>query len=72
MKKGVLISPRSTCCRRWWASAWTTAIVELDNLELPILDGSAQPFVEMIQQSGLRRQRRRRKYLRVLHPIETL
>ena len=28
------------------------AIVELDNLELPILDGSAKPFVEMIQQGG--------------------
>ena len=42
------------------------AIVELDNLELPILDGSASPFVEMIQKAGVRRQRKARTYLRMV------
>jgi UDP-3-O-[3-hydroxymyristoyl] N-acetylglucosamine deacetylase len=46
------------------------AIVELDNLELPILDGSAMPIVEMVQQVGLRRQKRSRQYLRVLKPVQ--
>ena len=45
-------------------------IVELDNLELPILDGSAMPYVEAMEQVGLRQQRRRREYLRVLKPVE--
>ena len=44
------------------------AIVELDNLELPILDGSALPFMEMITQAGLRQQRRKRMYLRSCGP----
>jgi UDP-3-O-[3-hydroxymyristoyl] N-acetylglucosamine deacetylase len=46
------------------------AIVELDNLEVPILDGSAQPFVEMITSAGVRQQRRKRTYLKILRPYE--
>src|SRR4029077_16730058 len=46
------------------------AIVELDNLELPILDGSALPFVELIQKAGIRKQRRPRKYLKILREVE--
>jgi len=46
------------------------AIVELDNLELPILDGSAQPFVELIQKAGIRKQRRPRTYLRICRELE--
>jgi UDP-3-O-[3-hydroxymyristoyl] N-acetylglucosamine deacetylase len=46
------------------------AIVELDNLELPILDGSAQPFVQMIQKAGIRRQRRPRQYLKIRRELE--
>jgi len=46
------------------------AIVELDNLELPILDGSAQPYVEMIRAAGLKRQRRLRSYLRLRKEVE--
>ncbi|HEY0786901.1 MAG TPA: UDP-3-O-acyl-N-acetylglucosamine deacetylase, partial [Acidobacteriaceae bacterium] len=41
-----------------------------DNLELPILDGSARPYVEAFHHVGLRPQRRRREYLRILKPVE--
>jgi UDP-3-O-[3-hydroxymyristoyl] N-acetylglucosamine deacetylase len=34
------------------------------------LDGSAQPFVEMLERAGVRKQRRRRRYLKVLRPLE--
>jgi UDP-3-O-[3-hydroxymyristoyl] N-acetylglucosamine deacetylase len=46
------------------------AIVELDNLELPILDGSARPFIELIKKVGIRKQRRQRTYLKILRPLE--
>jgi len=46
------------------------AIVELDNLELPILDGSARPFVEAIRKVGIRKQRRPRTYLRIRRELE--
>jgi len=45
-------------------------IVEVDNLELPILDGSALPYVEAFQAVGLKQQRRRREYLRILKEVE--
>ena len=45
------------------------AYVEIDNLEVPILDGSGQPFVELIAQAGLKSYRRRKKYLRIRRPV---
>jgi UDP-3-O-[3-hydroxymyristoyl] N-acetylglucosamine deacetylase len=70
MKKGVLISTTEHLLSALVGMGVDNAIVELDNLELPILDGSALPFVEMIQRAGLRAQRRKRTYLRILKPIE--
>ena len=45
-------------------------IVELDNLELPILDGSALPYVQAFLDAGIRTQRRRRETIRILHDVE--
>ncbi len=45
-------------------------IVEVDNLEVPILDGSALPYVQAFESTGLRVQRRRREYLKVLKEVE--
>lgn len=70
MKKGVLISTTEHLLSAFIGMGVDNAIVELDNLELPILDGSAKPIVEMIQQAGLRRQRRKRHYLRITKEIE--
>jgi UDP-3-O-[3-hydroxymyristoyl] N-acetylglucosamine deacetylase len=46
--------------------------VEIDNLELPILDGSARPFVELITKAGIRRQRARRSFIKILKPVEVV
>ncbi len=70
MKKGVLISTTEHLLSAFIGMGVDNAIVELDNLELPILDGSALPFVEMITRVGLRQQRRKRTYLRILRPYE--
>ena len=70
MKKGVLISTTEHLLSAFIGVGIDNAIVELDNLELPILDGSAQPFVEMIQQAGIRKQRKTRTYLRIVREVE--
>src|SRR5689334_245776 len=70
MKKGVLISTTEHLLSACIGTGIDNAIVELDNLELPILDGSAQPFVEMIRKVGIRKQRRARKYLRMRREVE--
>ncbi len=70
MKKGVLISTTEHLLSSFIGLGIDNALVELDNLELPILDGSALPFVQMIQKAGIRRQRRPRKYLKILRKVE--
>ncbi len=70
MKKGVLISTTEHLLSAFIGCGVDNALVELDNLELPLLDGSAQPFVEMIRQAGVKAQRRKRTYLRIIKPIE--
>src|SRR5262249_50290534 len=70
MKKGVLISTTEHVLSAFVGAGIDNAIVELDNLELPILDGSALPFLEAIQRVGLRRLRRPRTYWRVRRAVE--
>jgi UDP-3-O-[3-hydroxymyristoyl] N-acetylglucosamine deacetylase len=70
MKKGVLISTTEHILSAFIGMGIDNAVVELDNLELPILDGSARPFVQMIQKAGIRRQRRPRKYLKIRRELE--
>lgn len=45
-------------------------IAELDGPELPILDGSSKPFVEMLTQAGVTRQGAVRRVLKILKPVE--
>ena len=70
MKKGVLISTTEHVLSAFIGIGLDNAIVELDNLELPILDGSARPFVDMVLKAGLKPQRRQRTYLRIRREIE--
>ncbi len=46
------------------------AMIELDNIEVPILDGSARPYVEAITKDGLQNQGVPRKYLDVPQTLE--
>lgn len=44
-------------------------VVEMDGPEMPIMDGSSAPFVEAIDQVGLKRLDRGRRYLRIKKAI---
>ena len=70
MRQGVLISTTEHLLSAFIGIGIDNAIVEIDNLELPILDGSALPYVEAILDAGIRTQRRRRESIRVLKPVE--
>jgi len=70
MKQGVLLSTTEHLLAALYACGVDNVFVEIDNLELPILDGSAQPFVELLGRAGLRRLRRLRTYLKILKPLE--
>jgi UDP-3-O-[3-hydroxymyristoyl] N-acetylglucosamine deacetylase len=44
-------------------------IVELNSPEVPIMDGSAAPFVYLVHEAGVKRLQAPRRYLKVLRPI---
>jgi UDP-3-O-[3-hydroxymyristoyl] N-acetylglucosamine deacetylase len=46
------------------------AVVELNHPEVPIMDGSAAPFVYLIQEAGVRSLPVPRRFLRITRPIE--
>ncbi|MBR1794919.1 MAG: UDP-3-O-acyl-N-acetylglucosamine deacetylase [Bacteroidales bacterium] len=46
------------------------ALIELDNIEVPILDGSARPYVEAILQDGLKDQGVPREYIDIPQSLE--
>lgn len=70
MKKGVLLSTTEHLLAALYSCGVDNVYIELDALELPILDGSAQPFIEMLSHAGIRRLRKRRRYLKVVKPLE--
>jgi UDP-3-O-[3-hydroxymyristoyl] N-acetylglucosamine deacetylase len=69
MRQGVLISTTEHLLSVFYSLGIDNAYVEIDNLEVPILDGSGRPFVELIEQAGIRYYRRKRRYLRVRRPV---
>lgn len=48
------------------------AVIEIDGPEIPIMDGSAQAFIDAIKDSGLIRQNAQRRITRVLKPVEVV
>ncbi len=70
MRQGVLISTTEHLLSALLGCGIDNVLVELDNLELPILDGSAQPYTQAFREVGLKGQRRRREYLRILKSVE--
>src|SRR5436853_4107690 len=44
-------------------------IIELNSPEVPIMDGSAAPFIYLIQEAGVKRQQKSRKFLKIVRPV---
>ncbi len=69
MRQGVLISTTEHLLSVFYSMSVDNAFVEIDNLEVPILDGSGKPFVDLIRAAGIKHFRRRRRYLRIRRPV---
>jgi len=48
------------------------AVIELDGPEVPIMDGSALPFVQLLDRAGRRRQDAERQFIEILETIEVV
>jgi UDP-3-O-[3-hydroxymyristoyl] N-acetylglucosamine deacetylase len=46
--------------------------IDIDGPEVPIMDGSAAPFIERLQEAGLRRLPANRKYLAIRKPVTVI
>ena len=44
--------------------------VEVDNEEIPIMDGSSKDFIKILSQAGIKKLNKKRKYLKILKKIE--
>lgn len=70
MRGSVLISTTEHLLSALIGFGVDNVIVEVDNLEVPILDGSALPYVLAFQEHGVKQQRRKREYLKILKEVE--
>jgi UDP-3-O-[3-hydroxymyristoyl] N-acetylglucosamine deacetylase len=69
MRQSVLISTTEHLLSVLFSMRIDNAYVEIDNLEVPILDGSGQPFVDMLREAGTKTYRRRKRFLRIRRPV---
>jgi UDP-3-O-[3-hydroxymyristoyl] N-acetylglucosamine deacetylase len=69
MRQGVLISTTEHLLSVLYSMGIDNAVIQIDNLEVPIVDGSGFPFIRAIQDVGIRTYRRRRRYLRIKRPV---
>ena len=72
MKQGVLLSTTEHLLAAIYSCGIDNVFINIDSIEVPILDGSAEPFMQMLEQAGVRRLRKRRRYLKVLKPLEVI
>jgi len=72
MKKGVLLSTTEHVLAAIYSCGIDNVFVDIDAIELPILDGSAEPFMQLLDQAGVRRLRRKRRYLKVVKPSRSV
>src|SRR5712692_4615654 len=69
MRQGVLISTTEHLLSVLYSMGVDNVYVEIDNLEVPILDGSGQPFVDLLRNAGLKSYRKRKRFLRIRRPV---
>lgn len=72
MKQGVLLSTTEHLLAAIYSCGIDNVFIEIDSIEVPILDGSAEPFMQMLQEAGTRRLRRKRRFLKILKPLEVV
>src|SRR6202162_2437328 len=69
MKQGVLLSTTEHLLAAIYSCGIDNVYVDIDSIEVPILDGSAEPFMQMLEKAGTRRLRRKPRFLEVFKPL---
>jgi UDP-3-O-[3-hydroxymyristoyl] N-acetylglucosamine deacetylase len=70
MRQGVMIATVEHLLAALAGSHVDNCLIEVDSLEVPILDGSAEPFIEMIEYAGIAALEAPRQFVRILKRVE--
>lgn len=70
LRKGVVLSTCEHLLSALRGTGVDNCFIELDNIEIPILDGSSEDFVELISKAGIAAQDAPRRFLRILSRVD--
>src|SRR6476659_1723570 len=69
MRRGVVLSTCEHLLSALRGSGVDNCFIDLDNIEIPIMDGSSEDFVEIIKRAGVSEQDSPRRHFRVLKKV---
>ena len=69
-KQGIKVSTVEHLLAAFYITGIDNAIIEIDNEEVPIMDGSSKDFLEILEKVVLIDQVKKRKYLKISNKIE--
>ena len=70
LRKGVLLSTCEHLLSALRGHGIDNCFIELDNIEIPILDGSSENFLRMFEENGVVEQNAPKRFLKVLEKVE--
>ena len=70
MRRGVVLSTCEHLLSALRGSGVDNCFIELDNIEIPIMDGSSEDFIELIANAGVVEQHSPKHILRILEKVE--
>lgn len=70
LRNGVVLSTCEHLLSALRGAGVDNCFIELDNIEIPILDGSSEDFIQLIESAGLKEQESPRRYFRIKEKVE--
>jgi UDP-3-O-[3-hydroxymyristoyl] N-acetylglucosamine deacetylase len=68
-EKGVTVATIEHLMAALWGCGIDNCMIEVDGPEMPIMDGSSEPFVFLIECAGIKEQKQMRRVIEVIKPI---
>lgn len=70
LRKGVVLSTCEHLLSALRGVGIDNCFIELDNIEIPIMDGSSEVFIDLIEQAGITEQNAPKHFLKILEKVE--
>lgn len=70
LRKGVVLSTVEHILSALRGTGVDNCFIEIDNLEIPIMDGSSEIFIELIEKAGIVKQELPRKFLQIKEKVK--